>query len=153
MRNLYSFLLALAVLASTNFCFAGNPEGSVDPNEVTFVKPGEDQLTPHVQARLRQMPKWQNFLEENGNWYVHFDENSQQPHRAFGEPIAVSGSTPEQQALNFIESKLADFNLPADEFVVASSASSKKHQSSVGRSSSKSNESLKETSIKLSKLK
>lgn len=94
--------LPLAVLATT-------VEGKRDPLEVRLYTKANSGRNINVQAQLREMPAWQNFLQSNGTWYVQFDERSATPHRAFGRPIATQGTTPAQRANWFIQNKLNGF--------------------------------------------
>jgi len=83
-------------------------------------------LDKTYQYELMRSPAWQNFLQEHGSWYVWFNEENAKPHRAYGQPISVSGSTPEEKAMNFITGKLGDFNIPLDDLRLTNSNKNEK---------------------------
>ena len=89
--------------------------GHKDPNEIRLVKVAKRTLNNQYQHYLRNQPNWQNFVLENGAWYVQFNEANGKPHTAFGKPILVSGSNPEEQARYFIEHQLQGFGIPTEE--------------------------------------
>ncbi len=89
--------------------------GNLDPNELRYF-----QGKPYDLARqqdLRSMPQWQQFLDNNGVWYVHFNERTGLPHRGYGSPIPTSGANPTEMALAFAEEQLSLFNLPLESLV------------------------------------
>lgn len=75
---------------------------------------GYNQLT---QQQLRDQPYWKGFVETHDTWYVHFNEVTALPHRAYGKPVAVAGNSSEEKAQNFITQHLADFSLPSAQLV------------------------------------
>ena len=79
------------------------------------------------QYKLRQQKPWQDFLAENGVWYVTFNEDNGRPHSAYGQPINVSGGTPEFKVRNFIDTKLAGFNIPSEDLVLNNVGETSKH--------------------------
>jgi len=83
-------------------------------------------LNKTYQHELMNSPAWKNFKQANGEWYVWFNEENAKPHRAFGKPIPTSGATPGDKAMNFITSKLGDFNIPASDLVLQQVNANKK---------------------------
>ena len=79
------------------------------------------------QYKLRQQKPWQDFLAENGVWYVTFNEENGRPHSAYGQPINVPGGTPELKVRNFIDTKLAGFNIPSEDLVLNNVGETSKH--------------------------
>jgi hypothetical protein len=105
-----------------------DPAHAYDPLEITFHN-SQDQLWDYTfQQQLRNQPNWQAFLAEHGTWYVAFNEEAQKPHRAFGAPIPINGSTPLEQAKNFIDNELGSFGLSSDNLELFASPSTKKHE-------------------------
>lgn len=80
-----------------------------------------------LQQEMRERPNWQNFLTQNGDWWVEFNEEIGLPSRAMGKPIQISGGTFENMAMNFIQSKLVEFNLPVGELQYTGTSSSPNH--------------------------
>lgn len=70
-----------------------------------------------VQQRLRSGAKWQTFLNSHGTWYVHFNEISGMPHRAYGTPLEVAGTTLQEKAIHFAQEELTAFSIPTGELV------------------------------------
>lgn len=109
-------LLAVGLL----LCFGLSAQAGSDPstadkrNEVRFIHNNKRMPDATYQHQLRQQPEWQQFLAAHGTWFVEFNEYNALPHRAYGKPIAVNGTTPEAAALNFIQNELYDFNIPSD---------------------------------------
>ena len=121
------FLLVVGLVVWTLFSFAQSDiQSSYDPSEIRYIK-GTRQSHPDYQRELRQSAEWQNFVEQQGTWYVHYNEENQLPHRAYGKPIPVQGTNPTEQALGFIQNQLGDFQLPVSELVPASVAPSGKN--------------------------
>jgi len=120
-------VLSLAFLSLTIIAWSQqNPEFFIDPLEVRFLQKTET-YDKSQQATLRAQPFWQSFVESHGTWFAHFNEASNLPHRAYGEPIAVGGSTPQERAQSFLSEQLADFNLPLNELVQLPAASGGKY--------------------------
>ncbi len=112
MKSFFFFFLFLCA----SFVQANNDiHGHKDPNEIRIVKDNKRSIDVQYQYLLRNQPNWQNFLLENGTWYVHFNQTNGKPHKAFGKPISVQGATPVQQAENFINQKLSGFGIPTEE--------------------------------------
>lgn len=98
----------------------------VESNEVTCFN---RKYVPDVsiQQEYRKRKNWQDFLASNGEWWVQFNEHTGLPQRAMGKPISLSGSTPEQKAMNFIQQQLADFDIPVNELVLQNTSSTRTH--------------------------
>jgi hypothetical protein len=75
-----------------------------DENDVRYHK--HNQIDKNFQENLRNADLWQNFVSNNDDWFVIFNEGNQLPHRAFGKPILV----------NNFQTFLLDynFNIPSD---------------------------------------
>lgn len=115
MRNIFTtlFIAFSSLFASSQ----SNIDFSADPAEIKIIK-GQKHYDKDFQRELRQDPAWQAFLQEHGTWYVHFNEENQLPHRAYGQPIIVAGNTAEERALSFIQNELPMFELPIQEVVL-----------------------------------
>jgi hypothetical protein len=113
MRKIYGIIAAL-LLPSLAFS-QNNLDGTIDAAEVRYYQGEAYNLTR--QQDLRSMPQWREFLNENGVWYVHFNERTGLPHRGYGSPIMVSGANPTEMALAFAEQQLAQFNLPLESLI------------------------------------
>ena len=100
-KNILSLILLVLVFSSA---FA-TKHNHTDENEVRYVKKNIE-LNPQYQQQLRNSEMWQNFMTENPNWFVIFNENNQMPHRAFGSPIQTSN------LLSFLA--INNFDLPVD---------------------------------------
>ena len=82
-------ILSLILLVLVFFSAFATKHNHTDENEVRYVKKSLE-LNPQYQQQLRNAEIWQNFMAENPNWFVIFNENNQMPHRAFGTPIQIS---------------------------------------------------------------
>lgn len=112
MRNPHSYLVAgLAFLLSGISAFGGNT-----PETVSYIKNRKKIPDLNYQKRLRSNESWQKFVNAHPHWMVIFNESTSKPHRAYGKEIPVSGSTPEQKAINFINQELASYLPVAMEF-------------------------------------
>ena len=100
-KNILSLILLVLVFPSA---FAAK-HNHTDENEVRYIKKNVE-LSPQYQQQLRNSEMWQNFMTENPNWFVIFNENNQMPHRAFGSPIQIS------DLLSFLA--INNFELPVD---------------------------------------
>ncbi|MCB0761774.1 MAG: T9SS type A sorting domain-containing protein [Flavobacteriales bacterium] len=121
-------LSVLLLLFAINAWSNNNPEFNDDPLLVTFY-PAKDMVYDlHTQQVLREQAAWQNFVAAHGTWYVHFNEQNQKPHRAYGQPISTYGSTPAEQALNFVENYLGNFNIPTSDLQLTSTPEGRKYQ-------------------------
>ncbi len=105
----FQFLLILT--------FAGVPLFAQSPFQVNKVVERAQHTDPDRQRELRQRNAWREFEAQHANWSVEFNESSGKPHRAFGAPIAVAGSDPQEKAITFISDHLAPFGVPADGLV------------------------------------
>ena len=100
MKKVYLLLLSLILL---NNLFA-QKHNHTDENDVRYHN--HNQIDKNFQENLRNSDLWQNFVSNNADWFVIFNEGNQLPHRAFGKPILV----------NNFQSFLSDnnFNIPSD---------------------------------------
>src|SRR6218665_3318670 len=114
-----SLLFAVSATASD-----GGIISNTNKTEVRYIKNNKRLPDVAYQSELRGRAAWQNFLNANGTWYVVFNEENGKPHRAMGKPIPVFGMDAKAQALNFISSKLADFNIPVAELNYVNTAAS-----------------------------
>ena len=84
-KNILSLSLLILVFSSV---FAAK-HNHTDGNEVRYVKKSVE-LNPQYQQQLRNAEMWKNFMHQNPDWFVIFNENNQMPHRAFGAPIQIN---------------------------------------------------------------
>jgi Zn-dependent metalloprotease len=103
-----SKILFIILTISTTLLYA-TKHNHTDENEIRYFKASPLDLT--IQQQLREGEVWQAFLTDNPNWFVMFDENNKMPHRAFGEPIQLNGSS-NSDVLNFLSA--TSFALPID---------------------------------------
>jgi len=109
-------ILICALALSSLLAYAQNSiHGTIDPNEVRLPKAAPYNL--HKQQSMRALPAWQQFVQANGTWYAHFNETSGMPHRAYGQPLQVVGSTPQEKALLFAQNQLQALQLPIQDLV------------------------------------
>ena len=81
----------LFVIFATIFCvpvFSGD-HFHKDEYEVRYIKQAIH-LNTDIQYHLRNGFAWKEFQSLNPNWYVYFNENNREPHRAVGEGISVT---------------------------------------------------------------
>jgi Zn-dependent metalloprotease len=121
------FFLSVLFVCSLAIHAQFNPTGSDDPAERRFPT-HIDQLNPQLQAQLRQTAAWKNFAQAHENWFVHFNERTQLPHRAYGKGIPVQGTTPHERAANFLAQHLADWNPSQYQLIARPSPLSKKFE-------------------------
>ena len=114
-----SKILFIILTICSSFLYA-TKHSHIDKNEIRYYNTTILDLT--LQQQLREGSDWQTFLTYNPNWFVIFDENNKLPHRAFGEPIQLNGSS-NSDVLNFLSSK--SFTLPTDLRFVNSSKNDK----------------------------
>src|SRR5690606_7985974 len=107
------YLLLLLLAASFTYASAGDYH--VDHNNITYVKDTKSKPDVSLQAEMRKRSNWQDFLNLNDAWWVEFDERTELPRRAMGKPVAVSGSSWENKAINFVTNKLYGFKMPVDD--------------------------------------
>lgn len=105
----------------------GNMHHASNAYERTFIKNNKRLPDLVFQQHLRNQASWQNFLRNNGNWWVQFNEENRKPHRAYGKPIDVQGATPEQKAMHFVQQHLQDFAIPVNDLVWKKSVPTAKH--------------------------
>lgn len=108
-KFLVSMLAAFLILTNS---FAGSIHGEKDPLEITYIKNKTQKADVIYQKQLRNSSSWRKYLHANKSWNVDFNEATQKPHIAYGKPIQVTGENPATAAMNFIETKLTDWNLP-----------------------------------------
>lgn len=102
--------ITLVLLFSSLLMFAqNNVHGTIDPHEVRF--PQMKPYDRHVQQMLRELPAWQSFQTAHDNWYVHFNERTGLPHRAYGKALDVPGNTPHEKALWFAQNELQSYGI------------------------------------------
>ena len=116
-----SFLAILFLTAMGSFAHV-----HVDPWQVNFLRQQRQGPDVHRQEQLRMGPAWQVFRAAHPRWSVEFNEASGKPHRAFGPGIPVAGSTPEAQAMQFIQQELLPFGIPVDDLVHRGTATTTK---------------------------
>ena len=114
-----SKVLFIIFAISTSLLFAAK-HNHTDENEIRYFNASA--LDVNKQQQLRQGSLWQAFLFDNPNWFVMFDENNKLPHKAFGEPIQLNGSS-STDVLNFLSN--TSFTLPADLRIVANTKNDK----------------------------
>ena len=100
--------LFIILTICTSFLHA-TKHNHTDENEIRYYNASP--LDEGIQNELRTGSVWQTFLSLNPNWFVMFDENSKMPHRAFGEPIQLNGSS-NTDVLNFLSN--TTFTIPVD---------------------------------------
>lgn len=124
MRIKYFSAGLMLMLGASVFASGGGIAFNSDKSEVRYIRNTKRLPDAAYQAELRERPNWQNFLQQNGTWYVIFNEENARPHRAFGSPVQSFGANPHARALNFINTKLNEFNLPMSELQFTSVSSS-----------------------------
>ena len=102
-----SKILFIILTISTSFLYA-TKHNHTDENEIRYFNASPLDVT--IQQHLREGELWQAFLFDNPNWFVMFDENNKLPHKAFGEPIQLSGSS-NTDVLNFLSNTSFTFLL------------------------------------------
>ena len=105
MKKVLTLLLA-------GICFSmvyGQVPHKKDPFVKTFVQDTRKLPNQQLQAQFRDGAAWTSFKEAHGDWWVEFNEQTGKPHRAFGSPIATTGSTPLEQVYNFLTNDLKAF--------------------------------------------
>lgn len=118
----FLLLVCLLLTAYSRLAFAsGGVDATHDKNEIRFITDNKRMPDTELQNELRNRANWQNFVQQNGTWYVIFNEENSRPHRAFGKPIPVFGVDAKGRALNFIGNQLQAFNIPVNELQFISS--------------------------------
>lgn len=129
MKQLLCAFLLLNCILITSFSFAsGDLSSTVDKNEIRYITNNKRLPDVELQYELRNRANWQNFIQQNGTWFVIFNEENSLPHRAFGKPISVFGADGKGRALNFIGSRLQGFNIPVNELKFENSTQSKNYE-------------------------
>lgn len=125
MKLLSTLILSLFSILS----FAGGDvHGTRNPNEKTYVPDIHWMPNKNYQAELRSLAPWKNFITRNGNWWVLFNEENRKPHRAFGTPIATTGTDAQDRAMNFITTELVDFKIPVSSLELQGISENSKHR-------------------------
>jgi len=101
-------------------------QSSAQKEEVTYITDIRQVPDLERQTELRQRNGWRQFKTLHPRWSVEFNEASGMPRRAYGDPIAVGGSSPEAKANEFLGSIAQAFGLPLQDLVPASVAPTKK---------------------------
>ncbi len=123
-----SLLVTCIILLNVFSAFSGNFSGGSDPLEKRYIKDNKVKPDVSYQAELRKSTAWQNFRKSNNNnWSVEFNESTQLPHRAYGEPIQASGNNPEAAAMNFINTNLNEWHLPVGDLKLQTVSTSSKY--------------------------
>lgn len=119
---------ALCLLSVTVSFASGHVKHHDDPLRKTFIANPQQLHDNEYQQSLRNRLVWQNFVKNNGQWNVIFDESSGMPHRAFGKPVSVPGSDARTTAMNFMNNNLQEFNIPHASLKFRSVAAGSKYQ-------------------------
>ncbi len=82
-------LLMIMLISSHSFSFAPRDGADYSVDLTGTDIPISD--NPEVQTMIRNSSNWKDFVKENGDWRVTFDEISQVPENAFGHPISLEG--------------------------------------------------------------
>lgn len=112
----------------TNVFAAGDIHSNLDKNEIRHINNNRRLPDVEYQYELRNRPNWQYFLQQNGTWFVIFNEENARPHKAFGKPIPVFGVDGRSRALNFIGNHLQGFNIPLNELEFSGSVKSENYE-------------------------
>lgn len=112
--------------------FAGNDfngfDHNSDPHLKTFIKNIRQLPDAGIQNAFANSQAWQQFTAQNGSWMVRFNEQTGKPHMAIGSPVLMGmPMEPQSVAYSFITSKLAPFNIPANDLVYNNTATNKKY--------------------------
>lgn len=103
---------AICLLSVTVSFASGHVKHHDDPLRKTFISNPQKLPDYAYQQSLRNRSVWQNFVKNNGQWNVIFNESSGMPHRAFGKPVSVPGSDARSTAVNFMSNNLKEFRIP-----------------------------------------
>lgn len=119
MAHLHTYIFITILLLASGLTVAHEYQDK-DPGNISFFKDRGYVYDQNVQATLRQSHAWKQFLQQNGNWWVAFDEVNTLPRRAYGQPIAiqVSGSL-DARARHFLANQLELYALPVQELKLA----------------------------------
>ncbi|MFM7080098.1 MAG: hypothetical protein ACKOYC_09965, partial [Bacteroidota bacterium] len=120
-------LLPILFVFVSHLGFAsGHFQGYNDPLKVTFIKNPHKVHDLAYQQQLRKGAAWNEFFARNSNWSVVFNEENQMPHKAFGTPIAITGSDAKSRAERFLNTELSVFGLQHSQMVYRSTVTSGK---------------------------
>lgn len=122
-----NLLLLFAVCIGITSTSQDNLRTTSKKLDKTYITDNKRLPDVQYQYKLRQQKPWRDFLAENGEWYVTFNEENARPHSAYGQPIDVPGGTPELKVRNFIDTKLAGFNIPSDDLALNNIGETSKH--------------------------
>ena len=84
--------LLLLFLFSFVSVYPCNHDNFFDKNEVRYFKVKD--VDDYKQKLLRSSANWKTFLEGHPQWFVVFDELSNLPNKAFGEPFSLYTNDP-----------------------------------------------------------
>ncbi len=119
-------LTLLAVALCITVTHAQNAQQK-DPYHKTFIQNNQRLPNQQLQASFRDSKAWEDFRALHGNWWVEFKEETGTPHRSFGKPIATTGTTPAERALNFINNELNVFGTQSAELVLIKNITTAKY--------------------------
>lgn len=123
MKKLFTLLAAFSCLLGMK----AQDAHQKDPFAKTFIQNTQRVPNQQLQATFRDAKAWENFRAAHGNWWVEFKEETGTPHRAYGQPIAVAGATPEDKAINFFETYCKDYIPTTQGLVLTSSNTTDKY--------------------------
>ncbi len=121
--NMKRIITLLAILCSSQLVWShGDIHHDFDPLQQRFMNDSRRLPDYKYQQSLREQPSWKQFIQQNGDWWVQFNETNARPHRAFGTPIDLQlTSSPAAAGLYFLNTYLPNY-LPASvslEFISA----------------------------------
>lgn len=104
----------LTLIAIMSFSYAALSRGDIhhnfDPKLKRFMDDSKRLPDQQYQQSLREQQSWQQFNQQNGNWWVQFNETNEKPHRAFGTPIPLQlSSSPAAAGLYFLNNYLSNY--------------------------------------------
>ena len=103
------FTLLVLLILSFNL-YAADIHHDYDPLLKTFITDIKRLPNEQMQEQLRSKAEWQSFKQNNGDWWVQFNETNAKPHRAFGTPITLSiASSPQAAAVYFTNNYLSAY--------------------------------------------
>jgi hypothetical protein len=105
MRKIF---LGLSLFLSFSVWGQSNIERNYDPLEVRLYK-SEEAYHSDKQMELSNNSVWKTFQSQHTKWTSLFNERTGMPSKAFGNPIAVSGNSDTERALNFLTSMNQSF--------------------------------------------
>ncbi|MCH2199582.1 MAG: hypothetical protein MK081_12450 [Flavobacteriales bacterium] len=125
MRNL--LLFAAICCLGLNLNAQSDIEYYQDMYEVRLDQPHKDRINPQLQQNLREAGAWKAFSQNNNGWYAIMSPEHHLPHRAWGTPMEIPGSTTQDKAEWFIQNKLSDFGINLEELSSPVSIATKKN--------------------------